>query len=329
MRICKYEGCPNKLFSNGWCAMHNSRVRRHGLPDKRPPRICKKDGCDVPQKVKGWCQKHYERVRRTGSPDLLVGAPRICTIDRCDKPHRAKGWCGLHYQRNRKYGSPHTVQSYPPICAVDGCNNKTEAKGWCCKHYYRVLKHGSPHTVLRTCHKQPGEKKTCRECKAQLVVGESWTKSGAVNGTYICRSCCSAKHKKARKKQPAHIMFLSIKNRCRRRGLLCDLTEQHLQELMDATPACPVLGMPLLYGGGNGHCLETASLDRFDPSQGYVIGNVSIMSWRANALKKDATLAEVRKLSEWMTHVEETGDFVPMSDKQAARLAAQIMSAQP
>jgi hypothetical protein len=36
------------------------------------------------------------------------------------------------------------------------------------------------------------------------------------------------------------------------------------------------------------------------PSLGYVRGNVEVISWRANSLKRDGTLDEMEKLVMWM-----------------------------
>jgi hypothetical protein len=55
---------------------------------------------------------------------------------------------------------------------------------------------------------------------------------------------------------------------------------------------CPVLGLRLVQGSG-GHHAGSPSLDRIDPSKGYIKGNVRVISYRANLLKSDATLEEL------------------------------------
>ena len=44
----------------------------------------------------------------------------------------------------------------------------------------------------------------------------------------------------------------------------------------------------------------TPSIDRINPSEGYVKGNVIIMSNRANTLKNNATAEELERVAAWM-----------------------------
>lgn len=58
---------------------------------------------------------------------------------------------------------------------------------------------------------------------------------------------------------------------------------------------CPVLGVRLRPSSGRAGPYSP-SLDRIDPSQGYVPGNVVVVSWRVNELKKDATVQEMERI---------------------------------
>lgn len=61
---------------------------------------------------------------------------------------------------------------------------------------------------------------------------------------------------------------------------------------------CPLLGCKLerRTDGSRKKNPGTPSLDRIDSSIGYVKGNVWVISWRANAIKTDASLGELQLL---------------------------------
>ena len=44
---------------------------------------------------------------------------------------------------------------------------------------------------------------------------------------------------------------------------------------------------------------NSPTLDKFYPSNGYVKGNIQIISWRANSLKKDGSPEEWIKIAKW------------------------------
>ena len=59
---------------------------------------------------------------------------------------------------------------------------------------------------------------------------------------------------------------------------------------------CPLLGLKLMYKPykqGLRPPSNYASLDRIDPTKGYIEGNVQILSFRANSIKSDASLEEL------------------------------------
>ena len=63
---------------------------------------------------------------------------------------------------------------------------------------------------------------------------------------------------------------------------------------------CPLLGLRLNwdYGTKEGRILQASpSLDRFDNTAGYIPDNVWIISHRANTIKRDASLEELRMLA--------------------------------
>lgn len=97
----------------------------------------------------------------------------------------------------------------------------------------------------------------------------------------------------------AKLLLRQAKTRAKRAGLPFNL------DLVDVVvpAACPVLGIPIDCGPKERRwgSPNSPSLDRRDPALGYVKGNVTVMSWRANSLKKDATAVELRKLADYLS----------------------------
>lgn len=89
-----------------------------------------------------------------------------------------------------------------------------------------------------------------------------------------------------RARNAAAVMVRQAQQRARRQGLACDLK---VGDVVIPTH-CPVLGM--LLARGPKHNATSPSLDRIKPELGYVKGNVRVISWRANCLKRDGALEE-------------------------------------
>ena len=62
---------------------------------------------------------------------------------------------------------------------------------------------------------------------------------------------------------------------------------------------CPIFGTKLERGIGM-ISNSSPTLDRIDSSMGYIKGNIHIISWRANNIKKNATLAELKSILDYM-----------------------------
>lgn len=94
-----------------------------------------------------------------------------------------------------------------------------------------------------------------------------------------------------RRRNPERELLQSARQRAKRAGLPFDLTIDDI----NIPAVCPVLGTPLVKGEGymSG---ASPSLDKIVPSRGYVRGNVSVISMRANRLKSDATADELARL---------------------------------
>lgn len=102
-------------------------------------------------------------------------------------------------------------------------------------------------------------------------------------------------NKEYKRRTPVKQGLHRARGRAKKAGLECDLTEDTMPPMPDT---CPVLGLSLCPGDGR-MTDNSPTLDRIDSTKGYVAGNVHWISWRANSLKKDATVDELIKLAEY------------------------------
>ena len=63
---------------------------------------------------------------------------------------------------------------------------------------------------------------------------------------------------------------------------------------------CPVFGMPLVSSVGSKATDVSPSIDRFDSNLGYIVGNVSVISRRANTLKNSGSAEEHQRIADWI-----------------------------
>ena len=80
-----------------------------------------------------------------------------------------------------------------------------------------------------------------------------------------------------------------------------DLEPQDIKNKLDlASTKCPVLGVNMEISKlGSKNNDSTASIDRIDPKKGYVKDNIIVVSMRANRIKSDATVDEIRKVADF------------------------------
>lgn len=93
-----------------------------------------------------------------------------------------------------------------------------------------------------------------------------------------------------------------IRHRAKKSGMDFDISYEDIL----FPDICPVLGIPLspgVYGKRLLQSPNSPSVDRFDNTKGYVKGNVRVISLRANLLKRDATLEEMKRIVRYMEGV--------------------------
>lgn len=122
---------------------------------------------------------------------------------------------------------------------------------------------------------------------------------------YHCKKCQTLYKQKNRERvaklaKNNHIkdyrknLVRAAKHRAKNKNVPFDITWEDL-ELINV---CPVLGIPIFTKTLNNQ--NAPSIDRFIPKLGYVKENVFIISKRANTLKGDATINEVKLILKYM-----------------------------
>jgi hypothetical protein len=92
-------------------------------------------------------------------------------------------------------------------------------------------------------------------------------------------------------------IYNQLKASAKSRNIPFDLTPLDLYNISYPL-TCPVLGIPLKFNRGSQQD-NSYSIDRKDSSKGYSIDNIIVISWRANKLKSDASMDEIKKIFEF------------------------------
>lgn len=99
-------------------------------------------------------------------------------------------------------------------------------------------------------------------------------------------------------RDPRRFMIHQAKVRAKRDGVPFGIAASDIP----IPTCCPILGIPLRTATGK-PTDNSPTLDKIIPRLGYVIGNVAVISHRANRLKGDATFLEVVLLAKWLERV--------------------------
>ena len=94
-----------------------------------------------------------------------------------------------------------------------------------------------------------------------------------------------------RKQNPQRYILTAARCRAKYKGLPFNINVEDIQ----IPEKCPILGIPLCHKDGFPDDGSPA-LDRIIPSLGYVKGNIMVISHRANNIKGDASLEELRAI---------------------------------
>lgn len=101
-------------------------------------------------------------------------------------------------------------------------------------------------------------------------------------------------------RNPVRIFYLNAKTSAKRKGIAFSLTRKDFED-MCATNTCAATGLPLRWPtceAGNSRGPYSPSIDRKDPNNGYVRGNVRVVCWMYNAAKNNWSDEDVMLMAE-------------------------------
>jgi len=129
--------------------------------------------------------------------------------------------------------------------------------------------------------KNMAKTKTCITCKRELPKNK-YTKE-----RNVCRRCTSVQRNKARNISPeTYIAVVFSKLKAARKDMEWDIDLDHIKTLWHKQGGrCALSGVFMTWQGGEGKQDLNASIDRKDPTKGYIIGNVQLVTQRINIMK--------------------------------------------
>lgn len=139
--------------------------------------------------------------------------------------------------------------------------------------------------------------KECKSCSNFLEYTKYCTRFSD-GKTYLmssCKECNARKLKKSRKLNRELTLLSSCKHRATRQGLDFNLS---IEDIV-IPEFCPVLRIPL-YSSSQQRTDNTPTVDRIDNSKGYTKDNIVVCSWRANKLKSDASILELKMIHDFV-----------------------------
>ena len=162
------------------------------------------------------------------------------------------------------------------------------------------------------------EIKFCKKCKKNLDYKKfrkvNPLKKGPDKGKFVgwtdikggkrfttCTQCEKDRFNKRYRVNPIPQLIFGFRNRAKKQNVPFDLTVEDMKDLIkNAADMCPALGVKMeiakLFANDSNY---SPSFDRIDPKKGYIKSNIVIVSNKANRIKSDATVDEIRKVADF------------------------------
>jgi hypothetical protein len=100
---------------------------------------------------------------------------------------------------------------------------------------------------------------------------------------------------------PVWGLYIGARSRAQARGIDFSIERSDLDMNQGICPCCSREMFPGKNKGGP--AADSPSVDRLDPRQGYVPGNVVVICWACNKLKGSATIEQLENMVAWLKRV--------------------------
>ena len=136
----------------------------------------------------------------------------------------------------------------------------------------------------------------CKEVKVKELF--PWSTSNSRSGYYFsyCKVCRSVRTRQNRiNRSPWKERANKIARRAKEQGVPCDLTGDFLEALwQEQDGLCFYTDYEMVWRVGSGLTINSLSVDKIIPERGYVQSNVVLCTHRANTIKNNLTLDEMK-----------------------------------
>jgi len=159
--------------------------------------------------------------------------------------------------------------------------------------------------IFKEQHKEnnPEKWRVCDVCNEEKNIWQfsllDKTRKTTIERKTTCKKCSAALNEKQRRNKDwehnaRKVLLSNAKQRAKKSNIEFTLTKDDI----NIPDTCPVFGFPLKREERESW-MYAPSIDRIDNTKGYIKENIIIVSRRANILKKDATIEELKKLADY------------------------------
>ena len=206
---------------------------------------------------------------------------------------------------------------------IDKNNNETKTCDTCRNYINNQAQKRRNKINNKNKNNKNPDTKICNKCAEECYIKEFISNKKVLNNCSSCRKEMAENKLKNRKENPerykeynenyyteerkiiiaerdkkkylnnrAYMLYNSAKQHAKKLKLDFNLTEEYVESIYPKDNSCPILKETFIIGNKVKNN-NSPSLDRINCNIGYVIGNIQVISYKANQIKSNCTLSEL------------------------------------